>query len=38
MINSSFINIPLIQDQEVQISKNPLAIDDAIRMVQSVGD
>ncbi len=31
MINSSFLNIPLIQDQDVMILKNPLPVDDDFR-------
>ena len=30
MINSSFKNIPLLQDQEVMNIKNPLDVDDAL--------
>ena len=32
MINSSFINIPQIQDQDIVTIKNPLPLNDAFRL------
>ena len=36
MINSSFINIPQIQDQDILTIKNPLPINDAVRFQQTI--
>jgi hypothetical protein len=38
MINSSFINIPQIQDQDTQVFRNPLPVNDAFRFHEGIKD